>query len=601
MITIARGLTVFAVLTVAGILAIAGATTAALDQLRIGSESYRLIVDAKDLTADILPPPMYVIEAYLEAKLAAENPTTIVERRKRMGELETEFRTRRDVWAKSSLPAGLRDALTVKSSNLADEFWREIKQGLLPAIEASKPAQVASSMQVIDRAYLAHRKAIDEVVTQAADFQTKAEAAAEINNRHWTILLYSTAAAVLALVVAGTIALRIRAVRPIRAMTDYMRSLTEGRYDQVPFEGRRDEIGEMAKSVEVFRASLIEGISARQREDEARQDAERQRHYQEAERQTSDAERQMVVQSLAKGLERLADGELSFRIDQAFKGNYDQLRRDFNAAMEAVQTALGSVQKMTANVGVGSREIAEASEDLSRRTEHQAATLEETSASLHQITATVRQTSDRASSAREVARKAGDTAKVSLSVVERAIEAIRRIESSSQAVSSTITVIDEMAFQTNLLALNAGVEAARAGEAGRGFAVVAQEVRELAQRSGSAAREIKSLVSAAGKEVDAGVQLVQETGSTLEAIAVEIQALVSFVESVAAATRDQTDAIEEVNVAINTLDQVTQQNAAMVEQTTAASRQLADQAQELAQTIDVFRIDSPAPAVRRAA
>ena len=341
MINIGKGIMLFAALTIAGLLAIVGATTTALNQLRIGSESYRIIVDAKDLTADILPPPMYVIEAYLEAKLAAEQPSSIAQRRTKLSELENDFRTRRDVWAKSALPGNLRDALTIRSANHADQFWQELKQRLLPAIESSNAAQVARSMQALDQSYTEHRKAIDDVVTMATQFQTNAEAAADVKNGNWTMVLYTTAGIVLAVVLAGTMAIRMRAVSPIRAMTDYMRALTEGRYDPVPFSTRHDEIGEMAQSVAIFRQSLLDRQAASEREEMQRLDAERQRGLQEAERNATDEERRAVVAGLARGLENLAQGDLGYRIDQVFTGAYDQLRRDFNAAMDALQTSMG--------------------------------------------------------------------------------------------------------------------------------------------------------------------------------------------------------------------------------------------------------------------
>ena len=253
MINIGKGIMLFAALTIAGLLAIVGATTTALNQLRIGSDSYRLISDAKDLTADILPPPMYVIEAYLEAKLAAEQPSSIAQRRTKLSQLESDFRTRRDVWSKSALPGALRDGLTIRAANYADQFWQELNQRLLPAIETGNGAQVAKSMQSLDQSYADHRKAIDEVVTMAEQFQSSAEAAADVKNTNWTLMMYSTAGIVLAVVLAGTMAIRMRAVNPIRAMTDYMRALTEGRYDPVPFSDRHDEIGEMAQSVGIFR------------------------------------------------------------------------------------------------------------------------------------------------------------------------------------------------------------------------------------------------------------------------------------------------------------------------------------------------------------
>jgi len=302
------------------------------------------------------------------------------------------------------------------------------------------------------------------------------------------------------------------------------------------------------------------------------------------------AEQQAVVaDSIGLGLEKLAEGDLQFRLTAPLPPQYEKLRTDFNAAVGQLQETVSAIGRNTQAIRAGSAEISEAADDLSRRTEQQAASLEQTAATLDQITATVRKTADGADHARDVVGKAKADAERGGVVVREAILAMSEIESSSHKVSQIIGVIDEIAFQTNLLALNAGVEAARAGDAGRGFAVVASEVRALAQRSAEAAREIKALISASTAQVGSGVKLVGETGQSLERIVAQVTDINGVVSEIAASAKEQATGLQEVNGAVNQMDQVTQQNAAMVEQSTAASHSLAQEADDLARLLRRFR------------
>jgi methyl-accepting chemotaxis protein len=290
-----------------------------------------------------------------------------------------------------------------------------------------------------------------------------------------------------------------------------------------------------------------------------------------------------------------------FRLTNAFSSDYEKLRGDFNAAMETLQVTMQSIATNTQGVRSGAGEITQASDDLSRRTEQQAASLEETAAALDQITATVRRTAEVANEARDLVSTAKADAEHSGVVVRDTVQAMSSIESSSRQIGNILSVIDEIAFQTNLLALNAGVEAARAGDAGRGFAVVATEVRALAQRSADAAKEIKALISVSGQQVDVGVKLVGETGQALGRIVAQVSQLNGLVAELAASAKEQSTGLGEVNAAVNQMDQVTQQNAAMVEQATAASHGLAHEAEELARLVGQFHIGqgAEAPAIKQ--
>ncbi|WGM47940.1 hypothetical protein KOAAANKH_02826 [Brevundimonas sp. NIBR10] len=273
-------------------------------------------------------------------------------------------------------------------------------------------------------------------------------------------------------------------------------------------------------------------------------------------------------------------------------GTHKTVQDDFNAAIESLRVTLDEVLQSVGSIRSGSDEIAGASDDLSRRTEQQAASLEETAAALDQITATVKRSAAGAMQAANVASGTRSDAEKSGLVVREAVIAMGEIQQSSNEIGQIIGVIDEIAFQTNLLALNAGVEAARAGDAGRGFAVVAQEVRALAQRSATAAKEIKALISASTSQVSKGVKLVDDTGAALATIAGSVAEMDGLIAEIAASAQEQSTALAQVNSAINQMDQVTQQNAAMVEETTAAAGILQSETGQLAGLVKRFNTGS---------
>jgi len=301
-------------------------------------------------------------------------------------------------------------------------------------------------------------------------------------------------------------------------------------------------------------------------------------------------DRMLNVALVGKALSGLADGDLESRLDCALMPSLDKLRTDFNAAATALQDALQVVSASAATIHVGTGEIGSSTQDLSHRTEQQAASLEETAAALDEITVTVRQTAKGAGEARQAVEAATDDAEKSGQVVQDAIMAMDGIEKNSKEISQIIGVIDEIAFQTNLLALNAGVEAARAGDTGRGFAVVASEVRALAQRSAEAAKEITALISTSTQQVSIGVNLVGEAGRSLERIVGRVNDMNRVIGQIASSAAEQAAGLNEVNTAINHMDQMTQQNAAMVEQTTAASQNLAQEGAKLSQLISRFKV-----------
>jgi methyl-accepting chemotaxis protein len=317
---------------------------------------------------------------------------------------------------------------------------------------------------------------------------------------------------------------------------------------------------------------------------------EEERKRNEEEREAKAAQQTQVVDSLGNGLRQLTEGNLTSRISDAFPKEYEQLRRDFNAAMGKLQDALKGVSANADAVRSGAAELAGGSDDLSRRTEQQAASLEETAAALNEITTTVSRTAESSKQASATVTTARSEAEHSGEIVRQAVTAMQQIEASSRKVSQIIGVIDEIAFQTNLLALNAGVEAARAGDAGRGFAVVASEVRALAQRSAEAAKEIKGLISTSSHQVETGAKLVGETGDALNRIVARVNEISDLVKHIAAGAEEQSTSLSEVNKAIAQMDEGTQQNAAMVEESTAAVHALSAEADAMAGLMSNFNI-----------
>ena len=469
---------------------------------------------------------------------------------------------------------------------------KAIGDDLLKAHIAGDAAKVSTLSSDLDKAIVelspkfgANNGAMAELIKNGAD-RLSAEVSSTIKFAIIGMLIGIAVAIVLALTIAQK-----GITAPMARLRERMASLASGE-TRAEIDGldRKDEIGQMAEAVEVFRHNALERTRLEQEADANRSLSEKEHIEREATKAREAGDVKFAVDHIAQALSQLSDGNVSYRIEQPFTVALDGVRNDFNASASKLQAALEQVAENARSIEAGSAEIKSAADDLAKRTEQQAASVEETAAALEEITTTVKDAARRATEAGNLVARTRQGAEKSGEVVQKAVQAMEAIEKSSGEIGNIIGVIDDIAFQTNLLALNAGVEAARAGEAGKGFAVVAQEVRELAQRSANAAKEIKTLINASNEQVQSGVHLVGETGKALQTIVGEVQEINRNVNAIVESAQEQSSGLQQINTAVNTMDQDTQKNAAMVEEQTAASHGLARDAASLNALLAQFKL-----------
>jgi methyl-accepting chemotaxis protein len=608
-ISISNTLRIFGLLLYVGLAVVVAVGMVALTQLEVTGPVYNQIGLGQGLIGDIEPPPLYVVEAFLDANLAARDPAHLATYRSELSDLHQQYNDRHGYWSTAGLPATITPELNVQSDADVQQFWHELEGSLLPAIQSGDQAAVSQSMDRLNTIYQAHRTIVQDIVNKANDFDNANQSGAEAKIKLYTTIVLASSLLLLAAIALGLRVIGVRVVNPINRMAGYMTKLADGDFEaEIPYQGRRDEIGNMVKSAAVFRAAILRQREAEASLAQAQQQAEAERLRNEAQRAEAAAAQKFVVDSLAAGLVSFANGDLTCHIESWFSQDYKTLRMDFNHAVTKMQTTMRRITDVTGNVESGAADIMQSAGDLSQRTASQAAGLEQASAALEQLTATVRNTSESAKSAATLAAAARASATASGAVVRDTVGAMGSIQESSRQIGNIIVVIDEIAFQTNLLALNAGVEAARAGDAGRGFAVVATEVRALAQRSAEAAKEIKSIISKSSQQVESGAKLVNETGHALLGITGQVTELNDLVETISRAAGEQATGLNQINQTMNEMDRLTQKNAQMVDQTTTSSRGLATEASGLAALVGEFKIGAaaanagaPAAPARRAA
>lgn len=557
-------------LIIAGLLTFLGLQTySSISDIRIGSSNYTRIVQGKDLIADILPPPLYPAEAFAYMHILEDEPELLEKLEPRLSQIESDYKKRLQFWKENIASLDIMDQkdwaeFGAEIERRNNEFWTDFRNNIIPAFMRRDAAAIdvlskRMSHEFIDfGVYMSdHAKSISET---AAKIEEESIARSDTDIKLVTGFNIGIALIITLMLFAA----HHLVVRAITAISGVMARLAGGQLSEdVPYTQRGDEVGAMARALSVFKDQALQN---RRNEDNAKH----------------------IITVLGQGLENLAQGNLTHRIDQPFPDALDKLRLFFNSAADSLTDTINTVKRGSFGIKSGTEEIAQASDNLSRRTENQAANLEETAAAVAEITSTVKKTAEGAQHARNMVTAAKEDADKSGVVVKRAVEAMQGIEKSSQEITQIIGVIDEIAFQTNLLALNAGVEAARAGDAGRGFAVVASEVRALAQRSAEAAKEIKGILSTSRHQVQEGVQLVAETGTSLRQIIDRVNEINGIVTEIARSAEQQATGLQEVNTAVDQMDQVTQQNAAMVEEATAATRTLTQQSTELAQIVSRF-------------
>lgn len=454
-------------------------------------------------------------------------------------------------------------------------------------VETARQDMVAVNARLTDIA-----KRVDEFNDRLQDEMSAARqrTSSEVAQATMTTAAVGASALILSILLGAWISM-YKISRPLSRMTGRMEALAGGHLDaEIEGQSRGDEIGAMAKAVQVFKDNALALKAAEAAAEEERRRAEEERARNEAQREMNARKVAEVVAGLGAGLERLARGDLTYRVTDSWTDEYVKIREDFNGAIDKLQETMTEIVASSSEVSNAATEISSSTSDLSQRTEEQAASLEETSASMEEIAVTVKKNAENARHANELAQGARAAAGEGGTVVSEVVTAMGRIEEASRKISDIITVIDEIARQTNLLALNAAVEAARAGDAGRGFAVVAAEVRSLAQRSSQAAKSINDLIANSSTQVQEGVQLVNKAGKSLGTILQSINSVAEIVSEIANASSEQAIGIEQINVALSQMDEVTQQNSAIVEENAATAKTLEEQQAAMSRQVAYFQI-----------
>ena len=559
-ISIRAKLAILVVCALLSVMAVAGVFKQLLRETTINSPAYVAIGDSKALVSDILPPPLFLIEAHdamLEIAFSADGER-LGELKRQVAELRGGFERSRAHWV-AVLPPGKSRATAVETSSVAAARWLELAQGqLIPAVErGERDKAIALFRGPMSEAFSAHKLGVLQVVKAAEQVVAVDEAAAakliEDGSRSG-----ATVVVVAALLVAGVAFGVFRGIsRSLTAVGQAVNKLSNGDFTAKTGLDSADELGVMAKELDAAIGNIRSNI-----------------------------------QKVRGAAQRLAAGDLSGRVESTGDDELAAMARDLDAATTALRSAMHEVREAAEQVVGAAQQMSSGGVELSAGAQTQAASLEETSASLEEMTGSIKQTSDNAQQGAQASAKTRELATRGSEVAKDAITAMREVNDSSARIVDIITTIDEIAFQTNLLALNAAVEAARAGELGRGFAVVASEVRNLALRSATSAKEIKALIQDSLRKVDVGSRLVAQSGSALDEIVTSVRHVTDIAGEIAAASREQASGIDQVSRAMSQMDTVTQENAAQTEELSAAAVALSEEGERMLDLVARFKLDA---------
>jgi methyl-accepting chemotaxis protein len=536
-LSISAAIAVFGLITAVGLAAVVLTSGYALQQLRVGGPLYDRIKLGNDLIADILPPPVYVIESYLEATLAMRDPLTVKVRRERLSQLHKEYDERREFWLKSDLDASMKSKLATNSDVEVQRFWKVVEQELLPALDRKDAVAAEAAYSKVASPYVAHRTIIDDVVKQAADGNVALEAQAAARVTSLSYLVWSVSAAVILVIALGILGIAFGVIRPVVRMTAVMGRLAEGQLEiEIPSATRQDEIGQMAKTVQIFKENAIE---------KARLELEQ-----------GDGERD----ALARRQEEM-DQLIGF-FARSMGGSFKSLSAA-SADMARTSTSLETASQMSGS---------QASQVLSE--------VSQTSLNIQTVAAASQQLS---ASISEIGRQAGESARGSTVAMQQAGGVVTKVDELRHAadqIGNVVKLINSIAGQTNMLALNATIEAARAGEAGRGFAVVAGEVKALAEQTAKATSDIAGQVASIQVATNGAAEAIQSISGTIRGVNETAVAIASAVQQQDAATQEIARSIESVTVNAASMAQsmgqvqgaveLTGNNAAEVKRTSAA-------------------------------
>lgn len=561
-----------ACVSVVTLLLIGGAVAAwKINAIRIGGPMQVELQQSSDLIADILPPPAYIIEPFLEATILMERRGADAEASAhRLATLKTAYDERQSHWREADIDTALKTALTRNSHQPAQEFWRELDARFLPAARSGNVEAMKQSYGRLTAAYARHRDAIDQVVvlSKRHNESVLAQSGSELG---WaTAVLVMIGGAILALALTAASMLLSRVVNPLVQVVDATSGLARGEAVMVPHLDRADELGQMAASVEQFRVAALNRAEA----DAAAGEAQRR-----------------VTASLADSLMALQQGDLTRLVRDDFPPEFATLKTNYNEAVGALREMVQLVTESAVDISGTAREIATASDDLARRTEGNAASLEQTSAALVEVNGRTRTTSAASAATVDRADQAIRTVAAGRASADGAVKVMERVSASARNIDTVIDGLDRIAFQTGVLAMNAAVEAGRAGDAGRGFAVVADLVRALATRAEEEAENARAQLSATQTDIEKAVAAVLEVDGALGAIVNDVEEVHVLLGKMSSDNIAQANAVNEITAAVESMDRATQQNAAMVEQTSAATRSLSSEVQSLAARAAQFKFD----------